>query len=105
MSCPFDPPAELLGEENIPWLLEMLKSDVFEGAEKVTKDQFMQVRGESTAKNAFWVVVSQIAVEKFNMKEVFNMNSSVRLAAIEKLGETTQFHTHTHTSQQYSEDL
>lgn len=77
---------ELFNEENIPWLLEMLKMDLFEGAEKITKEQFMQVRGDSEEQNTFWRVVSQIAVEKFNMKEVFNMNSSVRLTAIEKLG-------------------
>lgn len=67
-------------------MLEMLKMDLFEGAEKITKEQFMQVRGDSEEQNTFWRVVSQIAVEKFNMKEVFNMNSSVRLTAIEKLG-------------------
>ena len=66
----------------------MLQNDVFEGMDKITKEHFMQVRGESAEKNAFWSVVSQIAVEKFNMKEVFNMNSSVRLAAIEKLGKS-----------------
>ena len=66
----------------------MLKNDVMEvtKSEVVTKEQFMQVRGESAEKNAFLKVVSQIAVEKFNMKEVFNMNSTVRLSAIEKLG-------------------
>lgn len=64
----------------------MLKQDIFEGSDKVTQEQFMLVRGESEEKNAFWKVISQIAVEKFNMKEVFNMNSSVRLTAIEKLG-------------------
>ena len=65
----------------------MLKNDVFQGSEKVTKDQFMEIRGDSPDKNAFWRVVSQIAVEKFNMKEVFDMRSTVRLAAIEKLCE------------------
>lgn len=79
--------SDLFEKENIPWLLNMLKNDVMEAAksEAVTKEQFMQVRGESTEKNAFLKVVSQIAVEKFNMKEVFNMNSTVRLSAIEKL--------------------
>ena len=79
--------AGLVNEDNIPWLLDMLKNDIFRGCEKVTKDQFMDVRGDSQDKNAFWKVVSQIAVEKFNMKEVFDMRSSVRLAAIEKLCE------------------
>ncbi len=64
----------------------MLKKDVFEGADSITKDSFMNIRGETEDQNAFWKVISQIAVEKFNMKEVFDMNSSVRLTAIEKLG-------------------
>lgn len=64
----------------------MLKDDIFQVKDKVTKEQFMEVRGDSKDKNAFWRVVSQIAVEKFNMKEVFNMSSTVRLTAIEKLG-------------------
>jgi hypothetical protein len=78
-------PIGLFNEENVPWLLDMLKNDVFRGQEKITKGQFMEVRGDSPDKNAFWRVVSQIAVEKFNMKEVFDMRSTVRLAAIEKL--------------------
>ena len=64
----------------------MLKDDIFNGAEKITRAQFFLVRGDSPNRNAFWRVVSQIAVEKFNMQEVFNMESSVRLTAIEKLG-------------------
>ena len=64
----------------------MLKKDIFDGADKITKAAFMHVRGDSDDANAFWGVVRQVAVEKFNMKEVFNMNSTVRLAAIEKLG-------------------
>lgn len=64
----------------------MLKNDVFLGNDTITKGQFMEVRGDSPDRNAFWRVVSHIAAEKFNMKEVFNMQSSVRLTAIEKLG-------------------
>lgn len=63
----------------------MLKTDVFGGSEKISRDHFMVIRGNSPDKNAFWRVVSQIAVEKFNMQEVFNMRSTVRLTAIEKL--------------------
>lgn len=76
----------LLDEDNIPWLLNMLKEDIFTGQDKVTKLRFMEIRGESQDKNAFWRVISQVAIEKFNMREVFNMNSTVRLTAIEKLG-------------------
>ena len=64
----------------------MLKEDIFAGADKISKDHFMTIRGDSPERNAFWRVISQVAVEKFNMKEVFNMESSVRLTAIEKLG-------------------
>ena len=67
----------------------MLQNDVFNGAEVITKDRFMHIRGDSPDKNAFWRVISQVAIEKFNMREVFNMNSTVRLTAIEKLGEIT----------------
>ena len=77
----------LFEAENIPWLMEMLKSDVFDNSEVITKTTFFEVRGDSVERNAFWKVVSQIAVEKFNMREVFDMNSSVRLTTIEKLGE------------------
>ena len=67
----------------------MLRDDIFGGAEKdITKGKFMEIRGDSPDKNAFWRVISQVAIEKFNMREVFNMNSTVRLTAIEKLGET-----------------
>ena len=78
----------LFDEESVPWLLNMLKNDIFGAAEKITKDHFMNVRGDEGSKDrhAFWKVVSQIAVEKYNMQEVFNMDSSVRLTAIEKLG-------------------
>ncbi len=64
----------------------MLKEDVFSGADEITKLRFMEIRGDSPDKNAFWRVISQVAIEKFNMREVFNMNSTVRLTAIEKLG-------------------
>ena len=80
------PTSGLFNEDNIPWLLDMLKNDVFDGADKISKSKFREVRGESPDKNAFWRSVSQTAVEKFNMQEVFNMKSSVRLTAIEKLG-------------------
>lgn len=77
----------LFDEEKVPWLLDMLKTDVFAGAERISRDHFMTIRGDSPDKNAFWRVVSQIAVEKFNMQEVFNMRSTVRLTAIEKLSQ------------------
>ena len=37
----------------------------------------------------FWMRVQEQAVESYTMKEVFDMDSSVRVEAIENLGETT----------------
>ena len=61
---------------------------MFEASEgqKVTKAKFMEVRGQSDRKGQFWKVVSEIATEKYSMNEVFNMDSSVRLTAVENLG-------------------
>ena len=80
----------------MPWLLKTLQKDIFGGAENISKGHFMQIRGDSPDKNAFWRSVSQIAIEKFNMQEVFNMESSVRLTAIEKLGRVHSPHTQPH---------
>ena len=66
----------------------MLKDEVFEAAssDKVTQAKFMEVRGDSKDKNHFWKVISEIAVEKYSMNEVFNMESTVCLTAVENLG-------------------
>lgn len=78
---------DLFTEDHIKWLLdEVLHSSIFGGAEDITKDHFMQIRGDSKEKHTFWRTVRQIAVEKFNMQEVFNMQSTVRLTAVENLG-------------------
>jgi hypothetical protein len=77
----------LFTDEHIPWLLEdVLHKDILGGAEEITRDHFMLIRGDSKEKHIFWKMVRQVSVEKFNMKEVFNMKSTVRLAAIENLG-------------------
>ena len=77
----------LFTDEHMPWLLEeVLHISIFGGADEISKEHFMQVRGDSVEKHGFWRTVRQIAVEKFNMKEVFNMQSTVRLTAVENLG-------------------
>ena len=117
MVCGFYCGVGLFNEDQVPWLLDMLKSDVFGGAERISRDHFMTIRGESPDKNAFWRGVSQIAVEKFNMQEVFNMRSTVRLTAIEKLCECCSrqadilspslslFHSHTHSPSSHTHSL
>ena len=80
--------SESFDDSQVTWLLEMLKDEVFEAAssDKVTQAKFMEVRGDSKDKNHFWKVISEIAVEKYSMNEVFNMESTVRLTAVENLG-------------------
>ena len=80
--------SESFDDSQVTWLLDMLKDEVFEASEgqKVTKAKFMEVRGQSDRKGQFWKVVSEIATEKYSMNEVFNMDSSVRLTAVENLG-------------------
>lgn len=73
-------------DENTSWLLEMLHDDIFGGAPKISKEHFMQVRGDSKERHVFWEVVRQTAAEKLSMKEVFDMQSTVRLTAVENLG-------------------
>lgn len=74
-------------DENTKWLMEILRDELFGGADTITKDHFMQIRGHSKEKNIFWEIVSQTAAEKLSMKEVFDMQSTVRLTAVENLGE------------------
>ena len=74
-------------DENTSWLMEMLHDDLFGGASNISKNHFMQIRGNVQHENAFWEIVSQIAAEKLSMKEVFDMQSTVRLTAVENLGE------------------
>ena len=80
--------SESFNDSQVTWLLDMLKDEVFEASEgqKVTKAKFIEVRGESERKGQFWKVVSEIATEKYCMNEVFNMESTVRLTAVENLG-------------------
>ena len=81
--------SELFNDSQVTWLLDMLKNEVLEATdEKVTKAKFLEVRGESDYKGQFWKVISEIATEKYSMNEVFNMESTVRLTAVENLGKS-----------------
>ena len=101
--------SESFDDSQVTWLLDMLKNDVFEVSEvqKVTKVKFLEVRGESERKGQFWKVVSEIATEKYCMNEVFNMESSVRLTAVENLGKFihTYIHTYIHTCNTFTPQI
>ena len=88
--------SETFDDTQVAWLLDMLKNEVFEASEtdQVTHAKFVEVRGSSEHKGHFWKVVSDLATEKYSMNEVFNMESTVRLTAVENLGKfskATQF--------------
>ena len=80
--------SESFNDSQVAWLLDMLKNEVLEASEtdKVMHSKFLEVRGDSEHKGHFWKVVSDLATEKYSMNEVFNMESTVRLTAVENLG-------------------
>lgn len=82
--------ATLFDESQIPWLLDTLKNEVFEATstDVVAKTKYLEVLEEwsVSSKGEFWTVISEIATEKYNIKEVFNIGSSVRLTAVRNLG-------------------
>ena len=74
-------------EESVQLLCNVIKNDVLETTDMVTKDKFLEVVGGSEHRKHFWKVVNDKATEKYCIKEVFNIHSSVRLSAVENLGE------------------
>jgi hypothetical protein len=72
-------------DDSTQWLLKLLEREVFEGQNQATKRQFMKFRGDTPVKHEFWRRVSRLAIESYNMHQVFDMDSSVRLAAVENL--------------------
>lgn len=77
----------MFNDDSTQWLLKLLEREVFEGHDHVTREQFMKFRGDSPQKHQFWKKVSRLAIESYNMHQVFDMESSVRLAAVENLSE------------------
>lgn len=75
----------MFNEDSTQWLLKLMEREVFDSRDRVTKEQFMKFRGDSHVKHHFWKRVSQLAIESYNMHQVFDMESSVRLAAVENL--------------------
>ena len=75
----------LLSDDNTQWLLKVLQNEIFDGEDQATKEKFMAFRGDSKEKHVFWKRASQMAIEKYNMHQVFDMESSVRLTAVENL--------------------
>ena len=73
-------------QNKLQWILKLLHREVFGGKDELTRKVFMEFRGLRADKDLFWKRISQIALESYTMHEVFNMDSTVRLAAVENLG-------------------
>eukprot|EP00051_Salpingoeca_urceolata_P001149 m.38935 g.38935 ORF g.38935 m.38935 type:complete len:440 (+) comp11222_c1_seq2:125-1444(+) len=74
------------GEEDREQLFKLLKQRLFHGKVVLDKSRYYEVcnryGGEMAA---FWEIVQTLAMEENSIREVFDMSSSVRLAAVENL--------------------
>lgn len=76
---------KLCSFDNEAWLLGILyrELEVFEGNENVNKQNLLEFTDNNI--DAFWENVEEQAVQSYAMREVFNMDSSVRIPAIMNL--------------------
>ena len=76
---------KLCSFDNEAWLLGILyrELEVFEGDENVSKQNLLEFTDNNL--DAFWENVEEQAVQSYAMREVFNMDSSVRIPAIMNL--------------------
>ncbi|KAK2177786.1 hypothetical protein NP493_578g02004 [Ridgeia piscesae] len=69
------------------WLVSILRRELVEDEQDtVTEAKYRDFCTEDGELQPFWMRVQEQAVESFTMKEVFDMDSSVRVEAIENLG-------------------
>lgn len=73
-------------DESSEWLFNVIKNDVFKATDMVTKDNYLEIIGGTEHGKDIWKIVIEKATEKYCIKEVFNMKSTVRLTAVENLG-------------------
>ncbi|XP_072047426.1 uncharacterized protein [Amphiura filiformis] len=74
------------GQENIEWLMAVIHREIDEDEDAIIQkfhyDEFCFLDGEKTD---FWRCVQQQALESYTMRLVFNMDSTVRIDAIQNL--------------------
>ncbi|XP_019646659.1 PREDICTED: protein tirA-like isoform X1 [Branchiostoma belcheri] len=71
--------------ENKDWLMTVLKREMNVENNVLTRENYDEFRFMGGVKLPFWQRVHEQAVESYTMREVFQMESSVRLSAIEDL--------------------
>ncbi|XP_074643068.1 uncharacterized protein LOC141900191 [Tubulanus polymorphus] len=76
---------ETFGHERPNWLLVLIYKDIFEQVKNVTKKKYVHFCGTSSNPHIFYKRVEEYAVCMHAMKEVFDMNSSVRLTAVQNM--------------------
>ena len=76
----------LFGHDQIEWVLERLHSDVFKKSEIIHIDDFLLFQGIPDRRHQFWRRVKDYVLENHLLRQVFSMNSTVRLSAVQNLG-------------------
>ena len=76
------------GKEKEKWAIHLIYSDIFELHKTVDKSTYTKFCGKNTKgdPHLFFNRLKDYAIGSFAMREVFNMDSTVRLSAIQNLG-------------------
>ena len=79
---------ESYGDEKSKWFVHLLYKDVFDLKKVITREMYRGFAGKNRDANPhhFYERVKDYAIGRLAMKEVFDMESTVRLAAIQNLG-------------------
>ena len=72
-------------DKQIEWLLKTLKKEIFFGSDQARKQEFLEFTGGNPGKDYLIKRILLLATEKLAMVDVFSMNSTVRLQAIDNL--------------------
>jgi hypothetical protein len=73
------------GHNQTDWMMERLHFDIFKKAEIIYREDFLIFQGYPNKKHQFWHRVKEYMLESHMIREVFNMESTVRLAAVQNL--------------------
>ena len=76
------------GEEKEKWFIQLMYKDIFNLCKIISRDMYDRFSGTSERRSMdhFYNHLKDFAMAKFAMLEVFGMDSSVRLTAIQNLG-------------------
>jgi hypothetical protein len=79
---------EFLGEERMPWMVNILYKDVLNLIKSIKKSVYSAFCGPNTFSDThhFFERLKEYCQGSFAIREVFHMESTVRLHAIQNLG-------------------